>query len=503
MPQVVNTNISSLFAQSSLNKSQNGLATSLERLSTGLRINSAKDDAAGLAIATRMTTQIRGTNQAVRNANDGISMAQVAEGALQESNNILQRIRELSIQSANDSNSATDRVNLQKEVTQLASELNRIADQTTFNGQNLLDGTFTGKLLQVGINANETISVSVSGARATSMGSYLANTTATQDHIGGALTAVVDGAGGNNVAADAAFAITGNLGTATVSTALDSTAATIASQINGVSDSTGVAATASNSVDMSFVGGATGNISFTLSSQDSSQAAVGSAVSISALVTSDTDLAGMRDAINAEFASTGITATLNTAGNAITLANTTGQDIVVAGVSDNDGADTAAVLSVGGVALEDEDLTASGTETDSLVVGGKLELSSSKNFSVSTTGTDIMVATTTTGTLSSVADIDVSTQTGANSALNVLDNALSLVSDIRSDLGAVQNRLSSTISNLESVSNNVSAARSRVLDADFAAETANLTRNQILQQAGTAMLSQANSLPQNVLSLLQ
>jgi len=497
MPQVVNTNISSLFAQSSLNKSQDGLATSLQRLSTGLRINSAKDDAAGLAIATRMTTQIRGTNQAVRNANDGISMAQVAEGALQESNNILQRIRELSIQSANDSNSATDRVNLQKEVTQLSSELNRIADQTTFNGQNLLDGTFTGKLLQVGINANETISVSVSGARATAMGSYLANDTATADHVGAALASAATGAGANGVTADAAFAITGNLGTSTIAVVADSTATEIASLINGASADTGVAATANNSVDIAFQ--EFGNVSFTLSSQDGSQAAVGSAVSISALVTSATDLNAMRDAINAEFASTGITATLTSAGNAITLSNTTGQDINVADATDNDAAIDASVMTVGGVAVAD--IVAGGA--NEVVVGGKLELSSSKNFSVSTTNTDVMTAASTTGTLSSVADIDVSTQTGANSALNVLDNALSLVSDIRSDLGAIQNRLTSTISNLESVSNNVSAARSRVLDADFAAETANLTRNQILQQAGTAMLSQANSLPQNVLSLLQ
>ncbi len=501
MAMVINTNIMSLNTQRALSQSNSSIQTAMERLSTGLRINSAKDDAAGLGIVDRMTSQIRGLNQAVRNAGDAISLSQTAEGAMQESSNILQRMRELAIQSANDSNSSGDRANLQKEVAQLAAELNRIAETTTFNGKKLLDGTFAAQKFHVGSNANETISVTVGSTSATTMGAYKADGTATEDHVGGALTAVADGTGGNNVALDAAFSITGTLGSSTLSVAADATAAKIASQINGVSDDTGVTATASNSVELKAV--ATGNISFTLSSQDDSQSTVGSAVTISALVSSATDLDALRDAINAESASTGIYAELNAAGDGILLNNDTGQDIVVADVSNNDGADTASVVTVGGVALEDEDSTASGTETDSIVVGGKLELTSAKSFQVSTTNTDVMVAASTSGALNSVADIDISTQSGSNSALDVLDQALSFISDSRADLGAIQNRLETTIANLTSVSENVSAARSRVQDADFAAETAALTRAQILQQAGVAMLAQANAQPQTVLSLLQ
>ncbi|MCP4993670.1 MAG: flagellin [Gammaproteobacteria bacterium] len=473
----------------------------MERLSSGLRINSAKDDAAGLGITDRMTTQIRGLNQAVRNANDAISLSQTAEGAMSEATNILQRMRELAVQSANDTNSSADRLNLQKEVDQLAQELNRISSSTTFNGQNVLDGSFTAAKFHVGAFANETISVSIGNTAATSMGAYQATGAYTEDHIGAALTAVADGTGGNDVAADAAFAVTGYLGSSTLSTGLDTTAAKIASQINGVQDSTGVTATASNEVELKVT--STGNISFTLSSQDDGQSTVGTAVSVSALVTTATDLAALRDAINAENASTGISATLNDAGDGILLSNTTGHDIVVESASDNDGADTASVLTVGAVALEDEDLTASGTETDSIVVGGKVSMSSSNSFQVSSTGTDIMVAAATSASLSSVADIDVGTQSGSNSALDVIDQALSFISDQRADLGAIQNRMESTIANLSSISENVTAARSRVQDADFAAETAALTRAQILQQAGVAMLAQANAQPQNVLSLLQ
>ncbi len=501
MAQVINTNISSLNAQRNLDRSQGSLNTSLQRLSSGLRINSAKDDAAGLAIVDRMTSQIRGLNQAVRNANDGISVAQTAEGALQEGSNILQRMRELAIQSANDSNSANDRANIQKEVVQLQSELNRIAETTTFNGKNLLDGNFVTQQFQVGSNANETISVSIGSASATSIGADQIIGSATQDNIGGALTAVADATGGNNVAADTAFVITGGLGTATLSTPLDATAASIAAQVNGESANTGVSATASTTTTISNV--STGNVSFVLGSQDETQTAVGTATSVSAVITSATDLTALRDAINAETARTGVTATLGATGATIDLSNTTGHDITVADASNNDAADTATVLQVGGVALADSDSTGSAAVTDSIVVGGKLEFSSSDSFLIQTTGTDIMAATSTSSSLSSVADIDLSTRQGSNDSLAVIDEALRFITDTRADLGAIQNRLDATISNLTNISENVSAARSRVQDADFASETANLTKNQILQQAGLSVLAQANAAPQSVLSLLQ
>lgn len=494
MPQIINTNISSLTAQRNLDRSQGALQTSLQRLSSGLRINSAKDDAAGLAIVDRMTSQIRGLNQAVRNANDGISVAQTAEGALQEGSNILQRVRELAIQSANDSNSANDRANIQKEVVQLQSELNRIAETTTFNGKNLLDGNFVTQQFQVGSNANETISVSIGSAAATSMGADQVKDTATQDNMGTALAGAADGTGGNGTAADAAFVITGGLGTATLSTAANGTAASIAAQVNGETANTGVSATASTSTTISAV--TTGSVSFKLSSRDEAGAAVGTESTVSAVITSATDLSALRDAINAETARTGVTATLGGAGDTIDLTNTTGQDIAVADVSDGTAGATA-VLSVGGEVLTDEGAT------DSIVVGGKLEFNSSDSFLIQTTDTDILTNASTSSSLSSVADIDLSTREGSNNALAVIDEALSFITDTRADLGAVQNRLDSTISNLQNISENVSAARSRIQDADFAAETANLTKNQILQQAGLSILSQANSSGQSVLSLLQ
>lgn len=498
MPQVINTNIASLTAQRNLNRSQGALNISLQRLSSGLRINSAKDDAAGLAITDRMTSQIRGLNQAVRNSNDGISVVQTAEGALQEASNILQRMRELAIQSANDSNSASDRSILQKEVVQLQNELNRIADTTSFNGKKLLDGTFVTQKFHVGANANETIQVDINSARATSMGAEEIKGTATKDHVGAALAAATDATGGNNVAADAAFKITGSSGVATLSVAADATAAKIASQINGDSANTGVFATADNSVDIDTLAAA-GTISFTLKAQDESQATVGTEANITATVTSTTDLSALRDAINTETAKTGITATLDSSGAKITLTNDTGHDIVVENADNGDAADNA-VFNVGGVTLTDNG--AGGTNNDSIVVGGKVSLNSSDSFLVTTTGTDILAATSTTSSLNSVAAIDISDQAGANSALTVADQALSFIADAKASLGAVQNRFESTIANLTTVSENLVSARSRIQDADFAAETASLTKNQILQQAGIAILSQANALPQSVLSLL-
>jgi len=494
MAMTINTNIASLNAQNNLGKTQSMLNQSLERLSSGLRINSAKDDAAGLAISSRMDSQIRGLNQAARNANDGISLAQTAEGAVQETTNILQRIRELSIQSANDSNSASDRAALQSEVSQLQAELNRIADQTTFNNKNLLDGSFAAQKFHIGTEADQTISVSIGSARATAMGAQQIAGTDTQDHVGTALAGLATATTVTNGVAEDTLTIAGELGSSTATVAVGDSAADIASAINGISGDTGVSATASNSVDITSVAG--GTISFTLTAEQSGTV-VGSAASISAVITDADDLTALRDAINAEVSKTGISAELSTSGNTITLSNTDGSDIVVETADDGVGGETA-VMAVGGVTLTD------GADTDdSIIVGGKVALSGSSSFTVTSTETDVMVAASTGSTLNSVAQIDISTQSGSNGALDVIDEALSFISSIRSDLGAVQNRFESTIANLQSVSENVSAARSRVMDADFAAETAQLTKAQVMQQAGVAMLAQANMMPQTVLSLLQ
>jgi len=381
MPQTINTNIMSLNAQRNLNTSQNALATSVERLSSGLRINSAKDDAAGLAIAERMTSQIRGLNQAVRNANDGISLAQTAEGALGEISNNLQRIRELAVQSANATNSASDRAALDAEAQQLVEEIDRVANQTSFNGTNLLDGSFTNQAFQVGANVNESISIS----------------------------GIVDA----NVA---------NLGSVTK--------AQVSTQ----------AATAFDAIDA-------GDITI----EDADRNAVN--VGAIAVAGSATERASqLRDAINAVADQTGVFATNDTA-TTVTLTSS-------------------------------HDITATIANTATPATTGLATLTDTADATTGFTG------------------LAVTTVSGAELALQSMDSALTAVNDARAALGAVQNRFESTIANLSTTAENLTAARSRIQDADFAAETANLTRTQILQQAGTAMVAQANSLPQSVLSLL-
>ena len=484
MPQVVNSNISALNTQRNLNRSQGDLATSLQRLSSGLRINSAKDDAAGLSIADRMTAQIRGLNQAVRNANDGISIAQVTEGALGEVTNALQRMRELAVQSANDTNSATDRASLQKEVSQLSAEITRIATQTQFNGKNLLDGSFSNGTFQVGAYSGQTISFGIGSAKASDIGS---NNTASNTNVGGALTAAADVTGGNNVAAQV-LTVSGSTGTATASVGADASAKAIAESVNSVSATTGVTATARTEATLASLGSA-GTVTMSLYGSNSS------AVAISANVVSASDLTALSDAINAKTSSTGITAELSSSKDSIKLISAEGYDIKVEDFNNSGATKT---VSIAGTTVT------GGAATDSLVVGGKVSFKSSTGFSVSTdTGTTVLSGPTVASSLSSVGSTNIGTQAGATSALDVIDGALSFVNDLRADLGAVQNRFSSVVASGQATAENVSAARSRVQDADFAAETANLSRAQILQQAGTAMLAQANQQSQNVLSLLR
>jgi flagellin len=491
MASVINTNVMSLNAQRNLSNTQSDMATAMQRLSSGLRINSAKDDAAGLAITDRMTSQIRGLNQAVRNANDAISLTQTAEGAMQESTNILQRMRELSIQSANDTNSDSDRANIQKEVSQLQQELNRISDTTTFNGKNILDGSFTSGKFHVGAFADETINVSIGNTHGTAIGSEQLNSSA---NIGTGVAAAADANTAVNGVAAQNITVNGAAISNTIAVAANASAASIASAINGESGVTGVTATAENSVVLDSLS-VDGTVSFALSSREGATGVIGSEAVITASITTG-DFTNLADNINAKSAQTGISAVLSDDKSSITLENSTGYDIAIGDLGHSTGG---ATLNAGGITLTQ------GAATDSVQLGGQVKLNSSDAYSVTTTGADIFgaAAGTSASALSSVADVDVGTQSGANDALTVIDKALSGIADSRAGLGAVQNRLESTISNLQSVSENVSAARSRVMDADFAAETANMTRSQILQQAGTAMLAQANSAPNSVLSLLQ
>jgi flagellin len=405
MALTINTNVMSLNAQRNLSKSQGALSKSMQRLSSGLRINSAKDDAAGLAISDRMTAQIRGLNQAARNANDGISLAQTAEGALQESTNILQRMRELAVQSANDTNSSSDRQSLEDEVNQLQAELDRIAQTTTFNGKNVIDGSMTNATFQVGANAgtNQTISFSIDSAQAADLGTE-------------AYTA----------------------GTAEVANVQSSLAV--------------------------------GNLTFTAASSLASTA--GDAVSIE-VVDNDGAL------------------TIGVSGNAITIS----------GDLDNSGGGGAPTDADIQTAIEGDGsasalVTISGDNTGSTIATGGA--AAATNLSG---GVDYAAAIDASGTRT-IDNVSVLSRDEASVTIESIDLALADIDANRGGLGAIQNRFESTIANLNNVSENLSAARSRILDADIAQETSNMTKQNILQQAGVSILAQANQAPQLALSLL-
>ncbi|MDP3844617.1 MAG: flagellin [Oxalobacteraceae bacterium] len=698
MSSMINTNIASLNSQNNLNKSQAALTTSLQRLSSGLRINSAKDDAAGMAISERMGSQITGLNQATRNSNDGISMSQTAEGALSSISDSLQRIRELAVQSANGSNTDADRASMQAETSQLLSEIDRVSTQTKFNGRALLDGSLNNQQFQVGANSGETISFSVASARTAKLGSSDASAITTAQNAGS--TALVEGAftlNGVLIGPSLASADTASSGSAeassiakaaavnaksaesgvtatinatevagtsmtagassgsvtingvsiTIDTTDDaaSTRAAVVSAINAKKDQTGVTAvdtgddkggvklvaadgrnivttlttvTAANT-GLAAAGTNTGSITLNsdkaiviTSNQNgasgtggikdaglavgtySAQTAYASTTSTTnvtsgALTTfvagdftingaqigasvASSDTASSADkassgiakaaAINALSSQTGVTATVNATqvqGTAMTAGASTGGTLTINGVTtasiatyasaadtrkavvdainaksgqtgvvatdtndDSKGvtlaaadgrniimsAATTGTLTAANTGLSADVLLASGSEK---IATSTLTLSSTKAFSIETgsTGTGTAALNLKVGTYGagrsgdSLDKLDISTVEGANKALVAIDNALKSVNSARANMGAIQNRFSAVVSNLQSTSENLTASRSRIRDADFASETASLTRGQILQQAGTAMLAQANSLPNGVMALLR
>ncbi|MBW0146812.1 flagellin [Marinobacter arenosus] len=386
MPQIINTNIASLNAQRNLNATQSDANVALQRLSSGLRINSAKDDAAGLAISERFQSQITGLNMAQRNANDGISLAQTTEGALDEITANLQRIRELAVQSANASNSPSDRQALNAEVQERIQEINRIAAQTSFNGLKILDGSLLTQTFQVGANAGETISVSGFDARGSQLGSTINQSTG--------LLALTDGAGD------------------TLQTIFDE--------------------------------GRTVDIAFDITGIDGTLTTVN--------VTGAGSLQDVLGQINAQSPTTGVEVNMNRSNDELIFSSQFGEGFTVA-------------INPGGT-------------------------------------TQTVTATAAANTVSAN-DTDISTQDGADLAMISVDYAIDTINGIRAELGAVQNRFESTIANLSTTSENLSASNSRIRDADFAAESAELARTQVLQQAGLSVLAQANARPQQVLQLLQ
>lgn len=490
MPQIINTNIASMNAQRNLNGSQSALNVALQRLSSGLRINSAKDDAAGLAITERFTAQIRGLNQAARNANDGISLAQTAEGALGEVSNNLQRVRELAVQSANATNSASDRAALQAEVSQLVAEIDRVATQTTFNGVNLLDGSFSAQAFQVGANAGQTITInSIANARTSVLGGTATTTysTTTLAASGAPSAALVSGdlvINGRDVGA------------------VNQDARLIANAINAQTGTTSVTASVSASSSGSL--GAFSQITGTTAGSASYTLQVAGVTLVNAVDPEVTtiDATYIQNAITANSAAltaAGVTVSGTVAGNNLTFSKADGSNLAITETHGGDAAQGFTTTINGATQTSRGTISLTGTGANGITITGNNPTRAGAGISAGNS----QIATATVNVSSAISTVDVSTSSGASAALSVVDNALNAVNSARASLGAVQNRFGSVVANVQTTAENLSASRSRVQDADFAAETASLTRAQILQQAGVAMLAQANALPNNVLALLR
>ena len=494
----VNTNMGAVVSAANMAKFGRELDTSIERLSSGLRINSAKDDAAGMAIVSKMEAQVRGVTQAIRNATDSQKLIDTSEGAHVETLNILQRMRELAVQSANDTNQAIDRAFLNSEVTQLVAEIDRIANQTTWNGEKILDGNFTSKQFQLGANEGEKVTYSIDSAKSAAIGNYQVTGTA----FAAASTTT------SSVVADT-LTISGYIGSSSVSVAAASTAAETAAAVNAKTAATGVSATAETNVKLSGLVSA-GTLSFTLGNGDAT-------ASVSAQISDNSDLRALRDAINAVAGTTGISAVMDSSSDAaVILTHSTGADILVQDFANTDTdrditfAALTTALAASGSAITLDAATTATTGDDAMAVG-QVDFDSHKSFSVTSTTAATASATvgffgttaSNTASLDAVSAISIGTATGAQSAITVIDGAINKINQSRSNLGAISNRLDSTISNLTNVATNVEGSMSNIKDADFSVETSKLTRAQILTQAATSMLAQANTSKQSILALLQ
>jgi flagellin len=489
MALTVNTNIASITTQGNLNKAGGALATSMQRLSSGLRINSAKDDAAGLGISNRMTSQINGLGQAVKNANDGISIAQTAEGAMQASTDILQKMRTLALSSATGSLSTDDRKSNNDEYQALTAELTRISQTTTFGGQKLLDGSYGTKAIQVGANANETINLSLENVAANNIGSQQIKSVA--------ITPSATGIG----SAAGTITVTGNGQVSSpIAVPVGASAQSIASKMNGAIG--GLTATASTEVqldvDAAAFTGATPAAAATFSMTVNGQTVT---------MTGVTSQAGLADQLKSNAAKLGISVNFDESKKTLSVKSDTGENIEF-------GAVAAGATSAAAITMKAKDgsgaFAATGTalsDTTAMIATGQVSLDSSKGYSLSGAGVGGLfgaaAATTAASTKTTIANTDVTSADMAQNALSVIDKAIGTIDSVRSGLGATQNRLTTTADNLQNIQKNSTAARSTVQDVDFASETAELTKQQTLQSASTAILSQANQLPSAVLKLLQ
>ena len=484
----VNTNSSALNARRNLNNTTRQMGQSFQRLSSGLRINSAKDDAAGLSISERMTSQIRGINQAVRNAGDGISLSQTAEGALQETTSVLQRMRELSVQAANDTNKTEDRQSIQAEMDQLIGELDRIAEKTTFNNKKILDGSFQGAKFHVGANSNDSLTVNVADARSGSLGRMARFETADVND------AAITGAAGLSLkSSDSSFYVIRETSATddTVSTVSKETSAIAkAAAINDSTEFHGVTAQVTATVENL---GAVTSTAFTPAANLTINGE-----QVTGIQTQNDDADGtLVDAINALSDKTGVVATIGD-DNSLVLTAEDGRNIEVTtvGATGLGGiANDTTTVKRGGLILQSEDnIVIGNTAGNAAAAGGAGE--------EALLGLGVNETTLGVNTDFAVSEVDVTDRAGANEAIDILDMALKQVASSRSSLGAVQNRMESTVRNLEVSSENLQASRGRIQDADFAKETAKFSKNQIMQQAGVNILAQANQAPNMALSLL-
>ena len=515
---IVNTNVGSNVARAALASQDRDMQGAIESLSTGLRINSASDDVAGMAISSRMESTIRGLSQAIRNSSDGKNMFDTIEGASLEAVNILQRIRELAVQSANDSNTGLDRSFLQKELTQLVAEVDRISSHTTWNGKKLLDGTLSGQQIQIGMFNNEDITFSVDNIGSGSIGNYEVDTLNEVDLHASAGAAVIT---------DNTFTIVGSVGSKTV-TATAATAKQHAAITNSVTAETGVTATAVTKVKINGLAKAgthTVNGAYSMALQGTNTAAT----TITFTIDVASDMRALRDAVNNVSGTTGITAKMGATNADVILTHATGEDIVITafdGAGTENGsnyhtldvtalkADETAQDNAGDDAVGAA-VTADGSgfkatltsDTDSALLStrshGTVKFQSAEAFSISGYDTVALPSALSNGTLASLASASLSTAVNAEKAIRIVDGALHKINTVRADLGAMSNRMDAAIDNLTNVVTNTQSSQSHIQDADFAAETSKLTKAQILAQAATSMLAQANTSKQGVLSLLQ
>ena len=589
MPSI-NSNTSALYAVNASRKTDRDMDTSMQRLSTGLRITNAGDDASGAAISDRMTANIKGIEQSIRNAGDVISMAQVSEGALGEASSTLQRIRELAIQSASDVMSATERNYIQTEVSQLLAEFDRVTRDTTFNEINVLDGSFASRTFQIGIKKGEAASVSVGSMRIDQLGAYQQSTDVDSTDFDASTGAklVASASVVNHVEADT-VTISGQLGSANVTITAGETAKAITTNINNVFESTGVDASASTQVNFEGLAssGNTGvvSVSFDLYGSNSTAVKISSSVNLGA-TTGASNFTELRDSINAYTAQTGVEAVLATDFSYLYLTQPEGYDIKIADIDfdmetssslslattcDADsaaGQTTLSVASTTGVSVGDlvtgvgikpgttvasisagasvtlsqnietaiantsaiafgadrvfkvtgmsEDLATAGYQADlfdknhisgvhdSVIVTGQVTMASSKQFTVNGDITKGLFTTNPgAATLNKLSGISVLTRQKSTDTLVVLDKAMDRINLERAKLGAIMSRMEKAVDNLSNVAMNTTASKGRIVDADFALESANLTRAQILQQSATAMIAQASKSMQTVLELLR